>query len=427
MLSVSPRASLVVAFVLGAVTGCPEAPVDDRDAGPVENEGGAPPFEIVDAGFEPAACVDDDHEDNDTTATATAVVAGVETVARFCGGDDDWYALDVAGADCVLTASLDQLAPAEGRLDPLIDLDLVVVDATTGVVVGTGSGNGSRDALNIRLPRAARYAVRVDGSEGADVDYRLVASTVCGEDLVCPADDAREDNDTAVTPVDLDGNVAFSGAACGNDSDFFSLTTRAGCMSDLQLDFDDDTGDLDLELHTKSEPSVVSAASAGTTDRERLTRVVDTGTTVARVFLFNGVDTATGNGYRVRAGEICLGDLSCPGDDPFENNDTSQTAAVLEKNSEVLGAVCGVDEDFFVFQALAVGCTTTFQTTFTHADGDIDMKLLNSAGAELASGVSSDDDEEFATTVAGDVTLRVFSGVTGAQNRYRLTTTTTCP
>ncbi len=442
MLVLRPRSSLVVALVVGVVgvgAGCPGDDGDDdgTDAGPRGNQGGAPPFEIVDAGvqadagFEPAPCVDDVAEDNDTTATATAIENGVAVDAHACGGDDDWYALDI-GNGCVVSASLELVAPADGTLDPLKNLNLVLVNADSGAVVGSGSGFGTRDALNVAVPGAGRYAVRVNGNSSTDVDYRLSVATSCGTDVVCPVDDVREDNDTAITAADLDGNgVAFSGAVCGDDSDFFAVDTEAGCMSDVQVSFEHDRGDIDLELHTKTEPSVRVANSNTTSDRERLVRVVDPATTVARVLLFQGADTNAGNAYRVSVDSICLSDLACPGDDPFENNDTRQTAAKLEQNSEVLGAVCGIDEDFFAFDDVENGCTIRFKAAFSHAAGDIDMKLLTSAGVEIASGVSITDDEEFTFTATSatptDLVLRVFAGANGAQNRYRLTMSTTCP
>jgi ATP-dependent DNA helicase RecG len=62
------------------------------------------------------------------------------------------------------------------------------------------------------------------------------------------------------------------------------------------------------------------------------------------------------------------------------------------------------------------------------ADGDIDVKLLDGAGAELGTSTSSDDDEQidFIAPNNGAVVLRVF-GFGTIQNRYRLRTTTTCP
>jgi hypothetical protein len=143
--------------------------------------------------------------------------------------------------------------------------------------------------------------------------------------------------------------------------------------------------------------------------------------------LYNGVDANTGNGYRIVVDEVCAAEQVCPGDDVFEQNDTRATAVELEANSAVLATVCGADEDFFVY-ALTTGCTTTFALDFSHAAGDVDVQLLSNAGAVLASGVSSDDDEllTHTATATGNVFLRVF-GIAGATNGYQLTATTTCP
>ncbi|HEY1101632.1 MAG TPA: PPC domain-containing protein [Myxococcota bacterium] len=422
--------ALIVTFA-----GCPaeDEPADDTaDAGPVDNEGGRPPFEVVDGGPDPdggpddTACVDDALEDNDTVATAAPLVVGTPIDAHACGGDDDWYAFDVAEG-CVVAANLELTAPEGGTVDALSNLDLVLVDAAS-VVIGTGGALGPRESLIVTAPAAGRYAIRVDGGANDDVDYRLVVSTFCDGAELCPADDAAEDNDTVDTATPLDRGVDAAGVVCGGDVDFWALPpVSAGCMADVSVTFEHARGDLDLELFSTTS-SAALGASAGTGDTERVLRVVDPATTVAKVFLFNGTDANVGNAYRIAVGELCESSIGCPGDDPFENNDARPTATKLEASSEIVGAVCGVDEDFYRY-ALTTGCTTTFTAAFDHAAGDIDLKLQNGAGNELGSSVGTTDVETIAhtPTANGDVFVRVFGGVSGAQNSYRLTAATTCP
>ena len=424
---------LVLATLSTAITaGCPsepeQAPESQADAGPLDNQGGKPPFVVVDAGVEPDAgvvetpCLDDAAEDDDTQATAQTLTAGTSATARVCGADDDWYALDVAGSDCTLVANLALVANADGVLNPLSDLDLLLVDQA-GQVVGAGIGTGAREGINVRVG-AGRHALRVRGAANEDVDYTLTADLVCAADAVCPADDADEDNDTAATATTLERNLPHTAAVCGSDVDFFALPA-SDCMTDVDVSFTHSRGDIDLELHD-GEPTTAIASSAGTTNREHLARLLADSAT-ARVFLYNGVDANTGNGYRIVVDEVCAAEQVCPGDDVFEQNDTRATAVELEANSAVLATVCGADEDFFAY-ALTTGCTTTFALDFNHAAGDIDVQLLSDAGAVLASGVSSDDDEllTHTATANGNVLLRVF-GIAGATNGYRLTATTTCP
>ena len=170
------------------------------------------------------------------------------------------------------------------------------------------------------------------------------------------------------------------------------------------------------------------ASSRGTSDREQIVRVLqDPGSVVARVELFQGSDPNVGNAYRLTVDEICEGELACPGDDPAEDNDTRQTAATIGRDDRTLGIVCGSDEDFFRVAPQA-GCTTTMRVAFVDADGDIDIELLDGAGNTLQASRGSTN-EEVVTHAADDtaaVVLRVF-GFGAAQNRYRLSTSTTCP
>jgi hypothetical protein len=430
-----------VPALLAVATACPPG-----DEGAAEGEGEGrppdPPFVIVDAGPEdpppPVLCIADAFEPNDASDAARAIEAGDDIEGRLCAGDDDWFAVEV-GAGCALSATLEQLAEAppaggegEGEGEAPVEpddtlpttLSLIAVDENDALV-GTGTGIGRRKAFNTRVGTAGTYAMRVRGS-AENTPYRLSVGVACGTDVVCPADDAREDNDTAATAATLDKGVPFDGAVCGSDADFFRLPVQPGCLADVRVSLTHARGDIDLQLvDIASGQTLVSSAT--TTGLEQVVRVFDPATTAARVFLFNGNDVNVGNAYRVVVDEICLGAIACPADDPFEDNDTRQTAKVIGRTDEVLGAVCGVDEDFFRVTPQQ-GCTTTFSATFAHRDGDIDLQLLNSTGGVISSATSVDDDETITFTApnATAVTLRVF-GASGAQNRYRLTNRTVCP
>lgn len=434
----------VLSALLLVVAACPaEPPPDGADAGPSPT--GRPPFEVVDGGSDPSTdagsdpvCVDDDREDNDTQATATVLADGDTVEARFCGGDDDWYAVNVGAADCSVAVTVVTHADAaagegegEGEGDPgsdaaLDDLDLVLVDID-GNVVGGAAGLGPREALNVRVAQSGRYAARVRGGSSDDVAYALTIAVTCGGDQVCPSDDAYEQNDAAASAAAVDRGVAVDAAVCGADVDFWSLPVQPGCLADVTATFSHSRGDIDLSIVDRA-TGAPRATSAGTRDSEHVAPLLDDPSAyAARVILFRGSDENVGNAYRFVVEEVCPGDLGCPGDDPNEDNDTRQTAKTFGKDDATLGTTCGVDEDFFRVSPQS-GCTTTFDVAFRHADGDIDIELLDGNGARITNAASSDDDEQirYAATSNSAVVLRIF-GFRDAQNRYRLTTTTTCP
>jgi len=431
----------LVACSFALAAGCPaESPPPSGDVDGGVAPPSRPPFTVVDAGVDEhdagpgAGCVDDDREDNDTQATATPVSDGESLAARFCGGDDDWYVINAPAADCAVALAVVAQTDAsegegEGEADgaaPLDDLDLVVVGAD-GNVVGTASRLGAREALNVRVPRAGTYAVRVRGDGNADVAYTLSAAVTCGDEQVCPADDVYEDNDTAAAAGTLDRGVPIDAAVCGADVDLWQLPVQPGCIAEIEARFVDERGDVDLFVVERA-TGAERARSAGTSDVERVRVLLDDPSAyAARVILYNGSDTAAGNAYRLVVDQTCLGQLGCPGDDFDEDNDTRQTATPLGQDAAVLGVVCGIDEDFFRVTPQQ-GCTTTFFADFVHEDGDIDIELQDGSGTRITGSASSDDDEELRYVAPNNnaVVLRVF-GFGDDQNRYRLTTTTSCP
>jgi len=91
----------------------------------------------------------------------------------------------------------------------------------------------------------------------------------------------------------------------------------------------------------------------------------------------------------------------CPTDDALEDNDTCASAVVVTPGAYndlvILGTLDpgGLDQDFYLVQAIPDGTTLSVDLTFTHAIGDIELRLYDDATCtgSVASSTSSSDDE----------------------------------
>lgn len=118
----------------------------------------------------------------------------------------------------------------------------------------------------------------------------------------------------------------------------------------------------------------------------------------------------------------------CAPDDAFEPNDTRAQATPLGLHRQKRGILCPKNADFFRVR-LPQGTTATADLRFLHANGDLDLRLYDAHGTEVANALSETDDERIVHPVAttGYYYLRV-EGWRGASNRYALSVTTPiCP
>ena len=132
-------------------------------------------------------------------------------------------------------------------------------------------------------------------------------------------------------------------------------------------------------------------------------------------------------------GEICQAGacvpgapLTCPDDDEFEPNDGEQ-ATGLPLGVPFDAIICADNLDYFVVP-VGVGCTVSFDVRFTHANGNLDVALLDPTGAVVVGGESVDDNEyvEYVATGDGNHLLGVL-GIDAASNIYRVTAMVSCP
>lgn len=409
------RVPWLMAVAVGALARCSCEPAPVVDAGRI---GEGPPIEDPDAGDPytrdagPVECDEDANEDNDARASALVLGSGAATAGRYCGGDDDWYALDVDQACNVLVElSFDSSGG---------DLDLLLFDPD-GQLIGNAAGLEDHEAVNVAATATGRYAVRLRGGTRDDIGYTVTMTASCPQSLACPADDEHEDNDDAAAPAELLEGVSIDAMVCGTDQDWYQVPVALGCIADARLSFVDADGDVDIELR-RADGTTVQGSSRGVTDSERITKVVVEGGMSYRVYF--GVSDPD-NVYRLVVDEVCA--VACPTDDPWEPNDSSDQAPDLKAAlDEVVGAVCA-DDDFFDTSPQS-GCTLQASLTFDDAHGDLDLELQDTSGVVVAAsrGTTNAEQLDFTAASGARVVVRVF-GFGGATATYRLRLSSTCP
>ncbi len=215
-------------------------------------------------------------------------------------------------------------------------------------------------------------------------------------------DDALENDDYTASANPLEPGTPLQAIACPEDDDWYAVTLEAGSSLEVEVAFTNADGDIDLELLDLDHG--VIAQSESTDDVERVTGArAEAGALYARVFLYGDDAAGGGSAYTI---EATVG--TCPAD-PSEPNDSQAEAAALGAGEQAGLHVC-MDDDWYAVD-LRAGDPLTVGVLFAHAEGDIDAKLYDADGAELAESVSTTDDETLGPWEApaeGPVWLRIY-------------------
>jgi len=113
-------------------------------------------------------------------------------------------------------------------------------------------------------------------------------------------------------------------------------------------------------------------------------------------------------------------------DDPYEENDTRETAWHPGYNwvrtwlSDISGLGIQADEDWYRIDVDATSQRLQVDCRFTHAQGDIDIALYDSTGTQLTGSYSTDDNEfiDYGISGGGIYYIKVYYGNAG--NTYDL-------
>lgn len=217
-------------------------------------------------------------------------------------------------------------------------------------------------------------------------------------------EDGNDDTSTA-TALAV-GADPLDAEICSGDEDFYRFTIPADGQVTATLTFTHADGDLDAELLDVD--GAVLRSSSSSNDDEVLELDLDAGDYGLRVYGYQGAE----NDYTV-----AITFTEDDGGGSPDGNDSLETAEELASGASITAAIDeSGDVDFY-----RVNADTTHATlTFTHADGDLDLELLDADGASIHTSQGTSDTEIVEGSGAAPLFLRVY-GYSSATGDYSLT------
>lgn len=370
----------------------------------------------------------DTYESNDSLSTATFLGdPGRGTTLRptltiHSATDRDFYKITTVGMGAGSDSITVSFTHSFGNLDArLLDAQGNVLVSSTGVV--------NNENLSLQGLPAGTYFFEVYGFAGATNTYKLSFFAPSFQPPDQP--DRFETNNSIAMATNLQTLAGLSSALdlsihTSTDRDFYKFTTSSFGTSAhfVDVDFIHANGNIDARLlDANGTPLVISN---GTTNKERLSlQGLDQGTYYLEVFANSGAR----NRY-----DISFTAPTFASADRFESNDTLLTSTNLQTisgTSEVsqLSIHSNTDRDFYKFITSGLGTSAHYvDVIFSHTDGDIDARLLNSNGVALATSSTVLNSERLSLKglASGTYYIEIF-GHQGARNNYRLSFSTPAP
>ncbi len=376
-------------------------------------------------------CQADAFEVNNTSAQAADLDTGLTEDLTICNGEYDWYRFFAAdGTD--IHVRLEILG------DQSDDLNVFIKDADE-TTLASGTTTGATEEVSLLAPVTGSYYIYVRGGPFAEARYNLtldLTSTVDGdvelsddeldeegsetvelqeselekeEYYVCP-DDELEENDTRDEPTRVTSTTYPELHRCPSDDDWYDLPLVAGDTLSVEVLFDHEQGDLDVYLYNTLGMPVINSISE--TDNEIISdiSIVTSGTWKIRVF---GKTADVDNEYTM---SVSVQPTTNCVDDAFENDSTGEndgpaqaTTTLAQASSQDL-QLCPYDPDWYEFH-LEAGEMFYAKALFSHAEGNLDMRLWTAVnGVLLVESATTTDDEliVYESDRSQDVRLNVY-------------------
>lgn len=242
-------------------------------------------------------------------------------------------------------------------------------------------------ALDPALPGGHLDALDTPGADGASDS---------GE-RAC-VDDFLEENDDALSTTPIPGAGNIDGLmSCPGDQDWFEYVLLDQDLLTVEAFFSHVEGNIDLSLVDVLGNSL--DASATGYDDELMT-FTSLGNTTVRVIVDLTEDLGVVDGNPYDFGFSIVNPITCR-DDSREDDDSQAAASVVTGAGYYGGSVaCDADTDWWAIP-LEADDELTLDILFSHAEGDVNVQLLDASGGVLDTGTSVSDHERVSYQAAG--------------------------
>ncbi len=361
-------------------------------------------------------CEDDDFESNDSSGSATEVSFDqygefYNWYLKICPANVDYYRMNIP-QDHKVSAILGY-TDANG----LLKMDLLDSDGETPLA----SGQRSPDEVFVDsdvFSQGKDVYLRVQG-DNAQVENSYSLLVVREEFIQCD-DDGYEPNNTPGDAGAISADI-YPNLACCGDPDWYKIDLSTGDKLEVLIEFVQEDGDLDLwvfDSETVASADVFSCDNAlgcGITETSDEQVVVESIPADGTYYIAVGPYQNARNNYQMTV-LVTPQTQECQDDADEDNDDPVNGTGIVSSTVKEGQVLCPNDEDWY-WVYLDVDETIVLDLTFLHADGDLDLKLYDSAVTpetlwehQLAYSVSSDDNEhiEFTAEEESDYNIRVY-------------------
>jgi Metallo-peptidase family M12B Reprolysin-like/Secretion system C-terminal sorting domain/Bacterial pre-peptidase C-terminal domain/Fibronectin type III domain len=287
------------------------------------------------------------------------------------------------------------------------DVDFKTNASATWTNAATGTTATSVNLSGLAASTLYDWRVRTNCTGGSSAytqaQFTTAAAPGCGT--------AFEPNETQATAAAISAGVANSAAiTTSTDNDYFKITTTG--TNNITYSLVGPAGvDYDMTILNSGGTSIGSGTGSTATETVTLNNQA-AGTYTIRIFGFSGANSASCYTLTVTTTPVSGG---CASALDNSTNGTTAGAATIPFNTNTTGLISPTgDIDHYKF-VITTGGTITL--TLTTLPGDYDLKLLNSAGTQIAISQNGSTTSETinATVAAGTYYAQVF-GFNGANS-----------
>jgi subtilisin family serine protease len=273
------------------------------------------------------------------------------------------------------------------------------------------------ERISASVVEGQTYYVQIVGNQGSTLDdYSLnIELPAVGEDVFEPNDGFPSAIDFGSIDLLSLSNLSIHDGGGNDNEDYYRFIPIETGVIDIRVLFEHALGDIDVFLYNAAQQQVASAISSN--DNEVIRATVTAGQTY--YLRVDGYNRAINPRYDI--------EIDAPGilPDSYEPNDSKFTPIVLGEITDfqdnLLNLHAGFDEDFFSFSPEQDGLIR-IDLNFLHSAGDLDLRLLDEFGDDLAVSEGTEDQEtiEFFGLASATYLVQVFGFGGDVNSKYEL-------